>query len=129
MIDHISIGVSSLEKAAPFYSAVLGALGYAMLVERPGTIGFGKKYPCLWLNHRPELAGSADRGWHVALRAREPARIDMFHAAALAHGGSCDGAPGWRQYSTSLVYAAFITDVDGNRLEALCIAEQQAAQE
>jgi catechol 2,3-dioxygenase-like lactoylglutathione lyase family enzyme len=45
MIDHISIAVRDLDRAARFYQAVLGAVGYEKLVVRPRTIGFGKAYP------------------------------------------------------------------------------------
>ena len=42
MIDHISVGVSDLERSARFYEATLAALGLSRLVTRPATIGFGK---------------------------------------------------------------------------------------
>jgi catechol 2,3-dioxygenase-like lactoylglutathione lyase family enzyme len=42
MIDHVSIGVSDLERSARFYEATLATLGLARLVTRPATIGFGR---------------------------------------------------------------------------------------
>ena len=45
MIDHISVGVSDLERSARFYEAALAPLGLARLVSRPATGGFGKNYP------------------------------------------------------------------------------------
>ena len=42
----------SLAEAVDFYDAVLTAIGFSRLVTRPGTIGFGKKYPEFWLNER-----------------------------------------------------------------------------
>ena len=45
MIDHVSISVRDLEAAARFNEAVLGAIGYAKLRNRPSTVGFGKRYP------------------------------------------------------------------------------------
>jgi catechol 2,3-dioxygenase-like lactoylglutathione lyase family enzyme len=53
MIDHLSIAVRDLEKSAAFYAAVLAPLELSRLVERPDRIGFGKRYPELWLNARP----------------------------------------------------------------------------
>ena len=55
MIDHVSISVRDLKAAARFYEAVLGAIGYARLRNRPATVGFGKRYPEFWLNHRPGM--------------------------------------------------------------------------
>jgi catechol 2,3-dioxygenase-like lactoylglutathione lyase family enzyme len=45
VIDHISVGVADLDRAARFYEATLSALGLSRLVTRPATIGFGKSYP------------------------------------------------------------------------------------
>lgn len=119
MIDHVSLSVRDLARSAAFYEAVLAPLGYRKLVERPGTIGFGKKYPEIWLNARPQMAAIADEtGAHVALRARDSATVEAFHAAALAHGGRDDGAPGPRQAAMTGYFAAFIRDPDGNRIEA-----------
>src|SRR6202008_2286094 len=56
VIDHVSLGVADLERAAQFYEAVLGTLGFAKLEVRPATVGFGKRYAEFWLNHRPGVA-------------------------------------------------------------------------
>lgn len=121
MIDHVSLPVSDLARSAAFYEAVLAPLGYARLVERQATIGFGKKYPELWLNARPGLSPAADdTGAHVALRAPDAAAVAAFHAAALRHGGRDDGAPGPRPAAMTTYFGAFIRDPDGNKVEAMC---------
>ena len=61
----------------------------------------------------------ADSGVHVCLRASDAAMVDAFHAAALAGGGSSDGAPGLRAQYHENYYATFIRDPDGNRIEAV----------
>ena len=97
MIDHVSIAVRDLDRATRFYEAVLGTIGYMKLEARPATVGFGKKYPELWINLRATIAPVADDGGaHVALRVRSTEFVDAFHAAAIAAGGSSDGAPGLR---------------------------------
>ena len=119
MIDHVSVGVGDLARAKAFYEAVLGAIGMQCLVEREGMAGFGKRYPELWLNHRPGMAVvSRETGVHICLRARSEEHVRAFHAAALAHGGSDDGKPGPREAAMTGYYAAFVRDPDGNRLEA-----------
>src|SRR5262249_36134860 len=91
MIDHISIAVRDLDRAARFYQEVLGAIGYEKLVVRPRTVGFGKSYPEFWLNLRTTMVSiETDSGAHAALRVRAIDLVDAFHAAALAAGlGSC----------------------------------------
>ena len=120
MIDHISVGVADLERAARFYEATLAPLGLSRLVTRPATIGFGKAYPEFWINHRAGMApvphGS---GTHICLRAKTTGEVDAFHAAALTSGGRSDGAPGLRPHDRVKYYAAFVVDPDGNRIEAV----------
>jgi catechol 2,3-dioxygenase-like lactoylglutathione lyase family enzyme len=126
MIDHISIAVCDLDKAARFYQAVLGAIGYATLETRPHTIGFGKTYPEFWINLRPAMAPIApDSGVHAGLRVRSTALVDAFHAAALSAGGTSDGAPGLRPQHGDGYYAAFIRDPDGNRIEVVTFLKVQ----
>lgn len=117
MIDHASLPVSDLAKSASFYEALLAPLGYVKMVERPGTVGFGKRFPEIWLNERKGLGPVSD-GMHLCLRARGEDAVNAFHAAALTHGGASDGAPGPRQAALTMYFAAFIRDPDGNKLEA-----------
>ena len=120
MIDHVSVAVRDLAAAARFYEAVLGALGIAALERRPATVGFGKQYPEFWINLRKDMAPVApDSGAHLCFRARSTELVDAFHAAALAAGGTSEGAPGLRPQHGAGYYAAFIRDPDGNRIEAV----------
>ncbi len=120
MIDHVSFGVSDLERATRFYEPTLATLGLTKLVTRPATIGFGKSFPEFWINLRAGMAEvAADSGVHICLRAKSTADVDAFHAAALGAGGRSDGAPGLRPHDRVRYYAAFVRDPDGNRIEAV----------
>lgn len=120
MIDHISIAVRDLSKSAAFYAAILAPLELSRLVDRGDRIGFGKRYPEIWLNARPAMAlVPIDTSAHIALRAPNREAVSAFHAAALDQGGVCDGPPGPRQASMTTYFGAFIRDPDGNRVEAV----------
>ncbi len=120
MIDHVSVPVRDLDASTRFYETVLAPLGIAKLEPRAATVGFGKTYPEFWINLRDGLTPAApDSGAHVCFRARTAELVDAFHAAALAAGGSSDGAPGLRPRHGDGYYAAFIRDLDGNRIEAV----------
>jgi catechol 2,3-dioxygenase-like lactoylglutathione lyase family enzyme len=120
MIDHVSIAVRDLEASARIYERVLAPLGLSRLVERPATIGFGKRYPEFWLNLRVAMTPVAvDTGCHVGLRAPDEAAVRAFHAAALALGCTSAGDPGPRQAAMTIYFGAFICDLDGNKIEAL----------
>jgi len=128
MIDHVSIAVRDLAASKRFYQAVLDAIGYAKLIDRPDSVGFGKKYPEFWLNHRPDMARvAADTGVHVCVRADDAAAVDAFHTAALRAGAANDGPPGLRPEYTSNYYAAFIRDVDGNKIEVVTFLRDKDA--
>ena len=121
MIDHISIAVRDIKAAESFYTALLAPLGLSKLREWPdAAIGYGKKYPEFWINRRSEMTSVAqDSGVHICLRAQSAEAVNAFHAAALASGGTSDGAPGLRAEYNDRYYAAFVRDPDGNRIEAV----------
>jgi catechol 2,3-dioxygenase-like lactoylglutathione lyase family enzyme len=118
MIDHISIAVSDLAASAALYERVLAPLGLVRLVTRARTVGFGKRYPEFWLNHRAGLVPlPADTGAHICLRASDEAAVSAFFAAAIAGGCVSDGDPGPRQGAMTGYVSAFILDRDGNKIE------------
>jgi catechol 2,3-dioxygenase-like lactoylglutathione lyase family enzyme len=121
MIDHVSVAVRDLDRAEPFYAALLTPLGMRKLREWPNAaVGFGKKYPEFWINRRAAMAPvTDDSGVHICLRATDIRAVEDFHAAALKAGGTSDGAPGLRSEYHSSYYAAFVRDPDGNRIEAV----------
>jgi catechol 2,3-dioxygenase-like lactoylglutathione lyase family enzyme len=120
MIDHVSLSVRDLERSAAFYERVLATLGLNRIVERNGSIGFGKAYPEFWLNARARHPGEPEgTGAHIALRARSEGAVRAFHAAALASGGRDGGQPGPRQGALTTYFGAFILDPDGNKIEAV----------
>ena len=59
------------------------------------------------------------RPMHIAFRSNRQ-RVDAFHAAALAAGGTDNGAPGVRTDYHPHYYAAFVIDPEGNNIEVVC---------
>lgn len=124
MLDHVSITVADLAAAAPFYDAAMGALGVPCVWRDETGIGYGRRptpddLTPTYLSIRVD--GSAAGGSrHWALRAPSRAAVRAFHAAAVAAGGSDDGAPGLRPQYGEHYYAAFVRDAAGNRIEAVC---------
>ncbi|MES1199809.1 MAG: VOC family protein [Pseudomonadota bacterium] len=124
-IDHVSIGVSNMQRSKRFYDAVLAPLG--MVPVRPVEIGgqlIGVGYgdagmPTFWIqfpvNGQPATQGN---GVHVAFSAPSRAAVDAFYLAALEQGGIEDGRPGLRTEYHPDYYGAFVRDPDGNKVEA-----------
>ena len=118
MIDHASIKVKDVEQAKAFYEAALAPLGYARGIEYPGGMQLlveGEPGD-VWVAPLPEGAEAVPT--HVALRAADAAAVDAFYEAALAAGGTDNGAPGPRDYHPGY-YAAFVLDPEGNNIEAV----------
>ena len=123
MLGHLSFGVADLERSGRFYDAVMRALGQARVYEGPRSIGYGAPGTTqdkLLLMLRPEAAAPPGPGFHLAFDAPSREAVDRFHAAALAHGGTDNGAPGPRPNYSPTYYAAFVIDPDGHHLEAVC---------
>jgi len=119
MLDHVSVAVRDLRASGGAYDRVLGALGLRRLVERPATLGYGKKYPEFWLNARPDLTPlPPGTGIHICLRAPDEDAVRAFHHHALEAGWTDAGAPGPRKGEMTMYYGAFVQDSDGNKLEA-----------
>jgi len=120
MLHHVSVGVADVERAAKFYDAVLGALGYKRVMEfMPYALAYGESAPSFWvgLPHNQQSA-TVGNGAHVGFSARSKNAVDAFHRAALAHGGTDNGEPGPRPDYGPEYYGAFVLDLDGNRIEA-----------
>ena len=123
MLDHVGIEVSDYPRSKAFYEAALKPLGISLLMEfAESAAGFGSETrhgpkPYFWVHSRgrPVVTGA-----HLAFGARSNELVDAFHAAALAAGGSDNGAPGPRPIYHPGYYGAFVLDPDGNNVEAVC---------
>jgi catechol 2,3-dioxygenase-like lactoylglutathione lyase family enzyme len=120
MLHHVSVGAADVERAALFYDAVLGALGYGRVMEfLPHALAYGETTPEFWVGQpHDQNAPSAGNGAHFSFIARSKIAVDDFHSTALAHGGKDNGAPGPRPDYGPDYYGAFVIDLDGNRIEA-----------
>lgn len=119
IFDHVTLGVSDIAAARAFYTPVMQALGLPLLWENPTMLTFGADGQDFGLQVD---TGAPRHGTHVAFRAPDRATVDLFHASALAAGGTDAGAPGLRPEYAATYYAAFVRDPDGNRVEAVCHA-------
>ena len=120
MLHHVSVGVRDVERAAKFYDAVLGALGYKRVMEfMPYAVAYGESTPAFWvqLPHNQQVA-TAGNGVHISFIARTKDAVDKFHDAAMELGAQNAGEPGPRPDYSPDYYGAFIYDFDGNKLEA-----------
>lgn len=117
IIDHVGLAVSDAARSQAFYSRALAPLGIEKLMEIDGWAGFGREgKPEFWFGEGEQ----AQAPMHLAFSAASREAVDAFHAAALAAGGSDNGAPGLRAIYHPNYYGAFVLDPDGHNVEAVC---------
>ena len=124
MLHHVSVGVADVVRAGGFYDRVLATVGLRRVMEfLPYAVGYGDKHPSYWvqLPHDRNPA-SIGNGVHICFAAPSRNAVQAFHAAALANGGTDDGAPGPRPDYGPDYYGAFVRDPDGNKIEAVVFA-------
>jgi catechol 2,3-dioxygenase-like lactoylglutathione lyase family enzyme len=132
MLSYAYFGTNDLGRAISFYDATLATLGMQRCVTgEPDwdrvAAGWGiyedggASELAFWIGTPfDQERATAGNGAMVAFRARTWKEVDEFHAAALANGGSCAGAPGLRLHYAADFYAAYVRDADGNKLAAVC---------
>ena len=119
MVDHISLGVSDLERSRAFYGAALAPLGLAAIFDFDDSTGYGRDgNPFFWIGHASDV--KPEQGLHIAFAAASHDAVHAFHAAAISAGATDNGGSGPRPQYTPTYYAAFVIDFDGHRIEAVC---------
>ena len=122
IFTHAVLGTNDLKKAETFYDAALGTLG----LSQKGPFGSGGT---MYGKDGPEFIVTAPgdgkpatpaNGGTLGFLAGDRATVRAFYEAALANGGTDEGAPGLRPHYHAHYYGAYVRDPDGNKLQAVC---------
>ena len=122
MIGYVTLGTNDLTRAAVFYDAIAAELGTGRMFEWDNAIAWGTPGGAAGIGLTKPYDGNPatiGNGVMVALGASDAAQVQRLHDIALAHGGSCEGAPGLRSEG---FYAAYFRDPDGNKLNAFVMS-------
>ena len=128
MLDHIGFMVADLARSRAFYDKALAPLGITVQMEvtaeqtgGSARLGYGTPgRPRFWIGTGKPLQGPL----HVAFTATDRQTVDAFYRAALAAGGTDNGAPGLRPHYHPNYYGAFVLSPDGHNVEAVCHAAE-----
>jgi len=95
LFDHVQLVVRDLAASQAFYTAVLEALQVPMGGADEGYFWADELF--VSSADSPAAQGHLTGRTHLAFQARDRAMVDAFYRAALAHGGTDNGAPGERR--------------------------------
>jgi len=123
-MDHVNIVVSDYATSRAFYTQALAPTGHDKVVEVPDPSGGAPSAAgfChadgsdLWIGQ----GESPTSPLHIAFRVPTRAAVHAFYKAAIAAGGTDNGAPGLRPRYHPSYYAAYVRDPDGHNIEAVC---------
>ena len=127
ILDHVSLSVADLSASREFYEQLFEPLGIEVVADFPADVtgvattgfGFGRK-GSFWLVER----GQQSPATHICFRAKSRVEVRAFHAAGIAAGGTDNGEPGVREIYHPEYYAAFVLDLEGHNVEAVCFEHE-----
>lgn len=128
MFSHVFVGVTDFDRALAFYEPLMQVLDIEQRFCDPGRPWAGWQTPAdvrpLFLIGAPYdgLMHEAGNGQMVAFAARDRGTVRQAHETALAHGGTCEGAPALRPEYHADYYGAYFRDPDGNKICVVCHA-------
>lgn len=126
MIHHVSVGTDDLKRAKVFYDPLMSLIGFRLLKASEKAAHYGASEIVFSLetpaNGHPAAPGN---GIHIAFLAPDRETVRRFHETALANGGTDEGAPGIRENYNANYFAAFVRDLDGNKIEALTFTSKE----
>jgi catechol 2,3-dioxygenase-like lactoylglutathione lyase family enzyme len=94
VIGHVGIEVSHLTKSKKFYKALLEGLGFTVIMEEEGTIGFSNQGFQVWVTEekKPRVKRGAPTGEefvvadHLAIRVGDKAAVDGVERSMKKNG-------------------------------------------
>jgi catechol 2,3-dioxygenase-like lactoylglutathione lyase family enzyme len=117
-IHYLMIGSNDLARSRAFYDAVMPHLGGTIAHDYAGiTFAYSVGNALVWIS-RPYDKGEATpaNGSMSGFGCASRDAVDAAHAAALANGGSDEGAPGPRPLYGPDFYGGYVRDPDGNKM-------------
>lgn len=125
MFTHVRVGSTQPAASIAFFDATFAALGISGQHHQDVHAMYGAPETGLFMVGPPADGSAATHanGGTIGLNAPSKAAIEAWHAAGLAHGGSCEGPPGPRPYGDQPMYGAYLRDPVGNKLCAFVVGD------
>lgn len=119
MFNHVFLNVSDFNKSAKFYEAALTAIGFEVNLKNDEILIFGSSAQ-RFLFFVNKTKAEPTRNMHLAFNAKTNEDVVKFYEAAMSNGATSNGKPGLRTEHDVNYFAAYVKDLDGNNIEAVC---------
>lgn len=127
-LSYITLGSNDLNRSKSYYAPVMEALGAKLEADFEGMT-FGYKFPdgfMVWITKPQNGAGAEPGNGHTAgLYTASTEAVNAAYEAALANGGSDEGAPGPRPLYGPEFYGAYARDPDGNKMSFVTFVKKE----
>lgn len=127
MIGYVTLGTNDIDRAAKFYDELLAVIGARRFMEMESFIAWAvdPDKPALSVTKpydgNPATVGN---GVMISLAAGSPEMVDRIYNKAMELGAQDEGPAGPRGDS---FYAGYFRDLDGNKLNAFCMIQNDQA--
>lgn len=127
MLGYITLGTNDLDAASRFYDSLFNEINVQRIMagsEARGYIVWAKDMESTgFSNLKPHDGKTAQpgNGNMAAISAGPTKQVQAVYNKAIKPGDSCEGKPGDRGNG---FYAAYFHDLDGNKLNAYCMANE-----
>lgn len=125
MIGYVTLGSNDVPRAAKFYDELLALIGAGRFYEGENFVAWatGPDAPAISvITPFDGNAATVGNGTMVAIAVDSPDKVRAVHAKAMELGAVDEGAPGPR---VDNFYAGYFRDLDGNKLNAFCVTQEQ----
>lgn len=120
LFNHVQIKVKDLNASRRFYDAIMGVLGYAVVLDIENVVvGYGTNVHDMFEMRQFDEKSPLSQFVHLAFNSSSIGMVDAFYSVALANNAKCNGKPGFRPQYADGYYSAFIIDPDGHNIEAV----------
>jgi catechol 2,3-dioxygenase-like lactoylglutathione lyase family enzyme len=124
-LNYVMVGTNDLAKSRSYFDAVMPLIGGKLEMDyAPYAVCYQLREGRVWINraHNGEPA-TVGNGNMVGLLCASEEEVQAAHAAAVANGGSDEGAPGPRPDYGPDFYGAYVRDPDGNKMSFVYFRE------
>ncbi len=125
MIVYTMVGTKDLDQAVRFYDPLFTQMGMIQVWRDDNSASWGneanKRAPRYSVGYPFDGAdASVGNGVMTAFQVPEAAQVDRLYEMAIQAGARGEGEPGLRPQYGDGFYAAYLRDLDGNKLAFVC---------